>query len=121
MNPSLSAYKDTIGGVPKQRASGYFDMMRRAVEKTAELPLNAEQQDWLANAMATPVEENPCVRSYGKGPDGEICKHCALLYSHTPGKKTFWKCELRPHTNGPGSDHRVKWKACAKFEPLKET
>jgi len=60
------------------------------------------------------VTANPCVRVYGPGPENEICKHCRLLYPHHMAK-TYYKCELREFTHGPGTDHRVNWPACARF------
>lgn len=58
---------------------------------------------------------NPCVQAYGLGPDGATCKTCRRLYRKHFGK-TYIKCDLRPNTRGPGSDHRVGYPACAKYE-----
>ena len=33
--------------------------------------------------------------------------------------KTYFKCELRGITNGPGTDHRANWPACGKFCSLR--
>ena len=57
---------------------------------------------------------NPCVYVHGLGPEGEKCKHCAHLWKNQRAQ-TYFKCELRVFTNGPGSDHRANWPACAKF------
>ena len=58
---------------------------------------------------------NPCVALYGPGPAGKRCKDCRLLYAkHYSG--TYYKCKLRTNTNGPGTDHRVNWPACGKFD-----
>jgi hypothetical protein len=65
-----------------------------------------------------PNDPNPCVRLYGYGPEGERCKTCAKLWSHRTAR-TYYKCELREFTRGPGSDHRVGWAACAKYERRK--
>jgi hypothetical protein len=78
--------------------------------------LSLEMQAWLERQAKTPEALNPCVRLFGRGPDGTICKTCRHLFSHRPGKKRFYKCDLRECTNGPGSDHRVRWPACAKYE-----
>lgn len=32
------------------------------------------------------------------------------------GKRTYYKCMLMPVTNGPGSDIRLSWPACVKWE-----
>lgn len=60
---------------------------------------------------------NPCVRVFGPGPEGRRCKHCKHLFFYQMGGR-YYKCALRPVTGGPGSDHRVNWPACVKFEPL---
>jgi hypothetical protein len=79
-----------------------------------------EQQDWLqaqfAKAAPAPKKGNPCIALYGEGPAGCCCKSCMHLVSHRPGKRRFYKCALRKITHGPGSDHRVGWPACAKYE-----
>jgi hypothetical protein len=60
-------------------------------------------------------EPNPCRRLLGKGPDGARCKTCshlqALRYANT-----YYKCDLRLNTSGPGTDHRVNWLACASYQ-----
>ena len=58
---------------------------------------------------------NPVVRIYGFGPKGQKCKGCKKLYFRQHSKR-YYKCELRKETRGTGSDHRVNWPACSKFE-----
>ena len=58
---------------------------------------------------------NPCVALYGAGPALKRCKTCAHLFAHRQSR-TWYKCDLRTFTHGPGSDHRVNWPACAKYE-----
>jgi hypothetical protein len=60
-------------------------------------------------------KENPCLRVFGAGPDDKQCKTCAHLFYKEEDKR-YYKCELRGDTNGPGTDHRVRWPACAKYE-----
>jgi hypothetical protein len=59
---------------------------------------------------------NPMVKAYGAGPTDKRCKHCRFFYrkrySHT-----YFKCEFRGDTNGPGTDHKANWPACKKFIP----
>ena len=62
------------------------------------------------------VEPNPCVRLYGPDAMGRKCKQCRLLRRKKMGK-VYFKCALRGDTNGPGTDHRANWNACAKFVP----
>jgi len=79
------------------------------------LPLTAEQAVWWAGQQAAgPVSANPCVTAYGPGPDGKQCKTCTQLYAHRCSK-VYYKCRLRNFTHGPGSDHKVRWPACAKY------
>lgn len=82
------------------------------------LPPTPEQADWLAFQMAklnTPERVNPCVRLYGVDPEGRKCKDCSHLYRKQMSK-VYIKCDLRENTNGPGTDHRAGWTACARFE-----
>lgn len=76
-------------------------------------PLSQEQIEWFQNTALTQTEPNPCVRLFGTGPAWKQCKDCTHLYRN---HIKYYKCDLRKHTNGPGSDHRVRWKACARFE-----
>ncbi|UYL93752.1 hypothetical protein NIIg32_gp60 [Parageobacillus phage vB_PtoS_NIIg3.2] len=69
--------------------------------------------------LSVPIDEskldpNPMVREYGYGPKDKKCKHCQYLFYKQFSKK-YWKCALRPNTNGPATDHRVNWKACRQF------
>lgn len=57
---------------------------------------------------------NPMVKAYGAGPTEYKCKHCKhIIAKHF--SKTYYKCEFRGNTNGPGTDHRVNWPTCGKF------
>ncbi len=60
------------------------------------------------------VKQNPCISSYGTT-EGKKCKTCKLLYYHEMSKR-YYKCRLRKFTHGPGTDHRVNWPACGKYE-----
>jgi len=81
-------------------------------------------EDWFSNAASkagfVPSVEgsphsNPCVQWFGAGPMGVKCKECRLFLRHGGGSKTYFKCELRGVTNGPGTDHRANWPACHRF------
>ena len=61
---------------------------------------------------------NPCISVYGPGPDGARCKTCAHLDSHPGAGRIYWKCLLRAYSHGPGTDHRVNWPACGKWEEV---
>jgi len=60
------------------------------------------------------AERNPMLK-FGRGPAGKRCKECRHLFSKHYGN-TYHKCRFRFDTNGPGTDHRVNWAACVKFE-----
>lgn len=78
-----------------------------------------EQERWLSEQFAKlpPKEKpvNPCIEIHGKGPDGVQCKTCKLLFAHICSK-TYYKCGLRGFTRGPGTDHKVRWPACGKYQ-----
>jgi hypothetical protein len=61
------------------------------------------------------LDHNPMVRSFGYGPEEKRCKHCSHLFKKQYAG-TYYKCDLRINTNGQGTDHRVNWSACSKFE-----
>jgi hypothetical protein len=58
---------------------------------------------------------NPMVRVYGNGPEDKKCKHCGYFYRKYYSK-TYFKCEFRGDTNGPGTDHKANWPTCGKFK-----
>jgi hypothetical protein len=64
------------------------------------------------------TEKNPCVRLYGPGPDGAKCKTCSRLHARTYYPHTYYKCGLRKDTACAATDHRVRWRACAKYEDV---
>lgn len=41
------------------------------------------------------------------------CDHCILTHG---GRRSYWKCDLVPSTNGAGTDIRKSWPACRWFE-----
>jgi len=58
---------------------------------------------------------NPMIKHWGKGPEDKRCKNCKFCYSKSYSK-TYYKCEFRGDTNGPGTDHRANWPTCGKFQ-----
>jgi len=76
-----------------------------------------EMVAWLAEQTKRP-RVNPCVRLFGPGPEGAICKSCRHLRSHWTARR-FYKCELRTFSHGPATDHKVSWPACGRYEPKK--
>jgi hypothetical protein len=51
----------------------------------------------------------------GSGPKGETCKTCRHAYA-VKFAKTYHKCGLVYATSGPGTDIRLKWAACSRWE-----
>lgn len=85
-----------------------------------------DQLDWLDGihpALPDPLRgvpklsaDNPCVKAYGRGPDGVTCQTCGRLERWgSPGRKVFLKCALRRRTNGAASDHRAGWPAGGRY------
>jgi hypothetical protein len=66
--------------------------------------------------ITQPERINPMVRACGKGPEGARCKTCVHFIRKSYGG-TYFKCEFRGNTNGPGTDHRANWPACSKYFP----
>lgn len=62
------------------------------------------------------LKRNPLVSAYGAGPDGAQCRTCVHLFRRGDVAGRYWKCDLRQNTSGPGTDHRVRWPACARYE-----
>ena len=60
------------------------------------------------------VDPNPMVRAYGYAEPRTRCRECEHLFAKHWDKR-YYKCDLRGNTNGPGTDHRVRWNACSKF------
>ena len=48
--------------------------------------------------------------------EGQKCAMCVHLYAKRYNK-TYYKCDLNGDTNGPGTDWRVGWPACGRWEP----
>lgn len=55
----------------------------------------------------------------GSGPAGETCRTCAHARC-IKFAKTYHKCALVKPTAGPGTDIRLKWAACARWQKKEE-
>lgn len=62
---------------------------------------------------------NPCVNVYGRGPLEKMCRTCSHIKIRT-FRRNYYKCDLRRDTRGPGTDHRLFWPSCSKYEEKKE-
>ena len=57
------------------------------------------------------------VPEYKNIPPGAKCGNCLHCEREEYHRKTYFKCRLKNHTRGPGTDLRLKWRACPKWEP----
>lgn len=57
---------------------------------------------------------NPMVQAYGQK-EGFKCKTCKHLFRKSYAG-VYYKCKFRGDANGAGTDHRVNWPACNKYE-----
>ena len=72
--------------------------------------------------QVTERAENPCLALYGSGTPGQACRGCVHLRyrpRRNPAQR-FWKCDLRRLTDGRGTDHKVSWPSCARYEARTE-
>jgi hypothetical protein len=95
-----------------------MSMNRIKHPKRPDHALTPEQQTWWNDQVDRAVEKqglNPCIKAYGPGPAGVVCRDCAHFFAHQRAKKYF-KCDLRGFTHGPGTDHKALWPTCGKFE-----
>jgi len=79
-----------------------------------------EQLELFDGVDIPPLNPNEMVRIFGKGPQGAKCRTCKYLKRKTRGR-TYFKCQYRSDTNGPGTDHRAGWDACALYKERDET
>lgn len=81
--------------------------------------MNGQQQlDMYEQMMGRPAPQpnpNPMVKSCGIT-DNEKCKDCKFLLRKEFHNKTYYKCQWCGNSNGSGTDHRISWDACGKFE-----
>lgn len=74
----------------------------------------------MGKAVRKPLSSlpNPMVIAHGADPAGRRCGSCYhLVVKHDHGPRRYHGCELRgPLTAGPGTDHLVRWPACALIE-----
>jgi hypothetical protein len=80
--------------------------------------ISQEELDRITPKASEPgyVDPNPCVKLFGKGPEGKTCKGCKhltrMLYGHT-----VLKCDERTDlTHGKATDQKAGWNACNRFE-----
>jgi hypothetical protein len=64
--------------------------------------------------VATHPAGNPRVTVFGPGPADVTCATCEHLH-RLEYARAYFKCDQRPVTGGPGTDHRRNWPACARY------
>jgi hypothetical protein len=64
--------------------------------------------------------KHPMTKMPLREPRGETCGSCRHSIAHSVSKRYF-KCNLVPITFGPGTDIRLKWPACVKWEAARPT
>ena len=85
------------------------------MNKQSALP---EMPDEREELTGLPERIHRMHRVYGRL-TGYQCKTCAHL-RRKKWDKVYFKCDLNKDTNGPGTDWRVRWPACGKWEPRDE-
>lgn len=78
--------------------------------------LQQEYLDRLRDKYPHRYDVNEMVRIHGYGPEGKQCGDCV----HHRVKRMandYHKCDIwhKKLTGGPGTDIRVRWRACGKF------
>lgn len=63
-----------------------------------------------------PIHPSPMVRKHGLSPGLATCKTCKHLFRKDYRAGAYYKCRLLGNTNGAGTDIRLKWSACGKYE-----
>ncbi len=92
------------------------------MKSNPHLKSDPAQQAWLFEAERKFQKEqpNPMVRAFGPH-EGKRCKDCRLLIRKVlRSGRVYFKCTLIGDTNGPGTDFRANWDACAKFIPRQQ-
>lgn len=67
-----------------------------------------------------PDHPSPMVRKHGLSSERETCKTCKHLFRKEYRAGAYYKCRLLGDTNGDGTDIRLKWDACGRYEKVKE-
>ena len=83
-------------------------------ERKAGAKPSADRARTLKRAAMLANGQHPT--GFGSIDPAHTCKECAHSIQVGGGRRNYWKCNLRPITGGPGSDIRLSWPACPKFE-----
>jgi hypothetical protein len=77
-------------------------------------------QEAKAKLVRVGAKSNPAVEVWGAGPVGVTCATCLYLTRMRNNSWTGYKCQKRGISHGAGTDHRLKWQACSKYEKESE-
>lgn len=74
-------------------------------------------KDFQGNIIGYQTEkgENPMLR-HGPGPDCTCCESCIHLLKLEYRSKTYYKCKEYGVNHGAGTDFRLSWPTCAKYQ-----
>lgn len=97
-----------LDATPRQQPAAASRSERDYHERQSQQARARERVRWASG--------NPMLAALGAGPDGAQCGSCVHLLRLPYHGKTYIKCRLRGITHGTGTDHRVRWPACAKYE-----
>lgn len=78
--------------------------------------LSADARRTLRRNELLAAGTHPTTKRPLRTPAGETCGSCALLRRHRVSR-TYWKCGAVPLTFGPGTDVRLSWPACDRWQP----
>jgi hypothetical protein len=80
-------------------------------------PVGSENRVKNGKGRLGALKVNPMLAQAGPGPEGAKCGSCSHLFQQGGTSGTYYKCDLRRNTGGPATDHRVRWPACAHYQP----
>lgn len=101
-----------MGAAAMSKDSGLFDPEPFAVAPSAEEKISADRKRTVKRQQLLERGIHPATKTKVVS-NGETCKSC----SHSVKvDDRWWKCELVSFSRGPGSDIRVGWPACEKWE-----
>jgi len=94
-------------------SDGLFDPAEFAVPQPSREPgLSADRKRTVRRQELLDQGIHPATRCALREGD-ETCYSCV----HAVKSWKWWKCDRLPFTGGPGTDIRVSWRACVKWEP----
>lgn len=78
--------------------------------------LSADRRRTLERAELLDGGTHPATGHRLQAGTSETCGDCGHCVPTHGGRRSYWKCDLVPFTNGAGTDIRKSWPACTSFE-----